>query len=403
MSNLRGKTILLGVAGSIAAYKAAELASSLTQQGAAVQVILTAGAEKFITPLTFQSITGRKAYTDADLWSADAHILHVGLAHGADLMVTAPCTANSLTKLAQGQADNLLTITALALQAPLLIAPAMDAGMYQHPAVQKNVSVLVARGASLVGPAQGRMASGLVGWGRMMEAAQIAGRIRLALGRGGRLAGKRVVITAAGSQEPIDPVRYLSNRSSGKQGYALAQAALDFGAQVTLISHPSCLTPPEGADLVRVGSAQEMQNAVLQACEEADGLVMAAAVADFTVKDPAAHKLKKRDGVPALQLTSAPDVLAGVAEARARLPRLRAVIGFAAESQDVLQNAVAKLKSKKLDLIVANDVSSADAGFAVDTNRVTFLFADGRQVALPLKPKEEVAEDVISQLASFLE
>jgi len=279
MSNPQGKTILLGVTGSIAAYKAAELASFLTQQGAAVNVILTAGAEKFITPLTFQSITGRKAYTDADLWSADAHILHVGLAHGADLMVIAPCTANSLAKLAQGQADSLLTITALALQAPLLLAPAMDAGMYQHPAVQGNVSLLLARGAVLVGPAQGRMASGLVGWGRMAEPAQIAGRIRLALAGGGRLAGRRIVVTAGGSQEPIDPVRFLTNRSSGKQGYALAQAALDAGAEVTLITHPSCLTPPEGAEVVRVGRAEEMQTAVLRACEDADGLIMAAAVA----------------------------------------------------------------------------------------------------------------------------
>jgi len=244
MTVLTDKHILLGVTGSIAAYKAADLASKLTQAGAQVNVILTAAAEKFIAPLTFQSVTGRRAYTDADLWGGEAHVLHVGLGHSTDLLVIAPCTADTMAKLAHGLADNLLTVTALAAACPLVIAPAMDGGMFDAPATQANLAALIQRGARILGPAEGHLASGLSGPGRMLEPLEILGHIRAALGKSGKLAGKKIVVTAGGTQEALDPVRVLTNHSSGKQGYALAQAALDLGADVCLISAPTALSAP---------------------------------------------------------------------------------------------------------------------------------------------------------------
>jgi phosphopantothenoylcysteine decarboxylase/phosphopantothenate--cysteine ligase len=401
MSNLAGKRILLGVTGSIAAYKAADLASRLTQAGAQVDAILTPVAVKFVTPLTFQSVTGRKAFTDAELWGGEAHVLHVGLGGGADLLIIAPCSANTLAKLAHGIADNLLTITALASRGPLLLAPAMDAGMYAHPATQANVRLLTERGVEFAGPAEGRMASGLEGLGRMVEPAELVGHARRVLGRNGPLAGKKVVVSAGGTQEPIDPVRVITNRSSGKQGYALAQAAVDAGATVVLVSGPTGLTPPVGARPLQVRTAQEMLGAVLAESAGADALVMAAAVADFRPKKAAGDKLKKRDGIPQLPLEAAPDVLAAVAGLGSGRPQL--VIGFAAESRDLVENARAKLEAKGLDMIAANDVSAADAGFGADTNRVTLLYPDRKEEDLPLMSKDEVAEAVVARLASLLE
>src|SRR5215207_8587096 len=281
MSIFSNKRITLGVTGSIAAYKAADLASKLTQTGAQVDVILTGAAEKFITPLTFQSVTGRRAYTDSELWGNEAHVLHVGLGHTADLLIIAPCTANSISKLAQGAADSWLTVTALAANCPLIIAPAMDGGMFDHPATQENVDTLKKRGAIIVGPAEGHLASGLSGPGRMLEPMDILGHARLALGYNGLLAAKKVVVTAGGTQEPLDPVRVLTNRSSGKQGYALAQAALDAGAHVTLIATPTGLIAPVGAQVIEVETAKQMLDCVLTETEDSDALIMAAAVADF--------------------------------------------------------------------------------------------------------------------------
>lgn len=403
MSVLEGKNILLGVTGSIAAYKAADLASKLTQSGTLVDVVLTAGAEKFVTSLTFQSVTGRKVYTDADLWGGQAHVLHVGLAHNTDLVVIAPCTANTLAKLAHGIADNLVTITALAARCPLVLAPAMDVGMYTAQATQENVQTLQRRGAYFAGPTEGRMASGLLGLGRMLEPAELLGHIRLALGKSGALAGRRLVITAGGTQEPLDPVRVLTNKSSGKQGYALAQAALDWGAEVVLISAPTMLTPPVGARLIAIQTARQMLEAVLRECVEADALVMAAAVADFRPAQAAPDKMKKRAGIPQIKLEATEDILATVAGQRSKMNRLRLVVGFAAESRDLLENAVEKLKSKKLDFIVANDISAPDSGFGADTNRITILFADGRRESLPLMSKVQAAEAVIERLAAALE
>jgi phosphopantothenoylcysteine decarboxylase/phosphopantothenate--cysteine ligase len=402
MSILTDKAILLGVTGSIAAYKAAELASRLAQAGAQMDAILTGGAEHFVTPLTFQSVTGRKAYTDADLWGGEAHVLHVGLGRAADLLVIAPCTANTLAKLAHGLADNLLTITALAATCPLLIAPAMDGGMFEHPATQDNLRTLTERGATLAGPAQGHLASGLSGVGRMLEPLELVGHIRRILGRQGKLAGKKIVVTAGGTQEPIDPVRFIANRSSGKQGYALAQAALDLGAEVILISSVD-LPAPVGAALVKVGTVAELQAAVLSETADADALVMAAAPADFRPKTAAENKLKKRDGLPQLALEFAPDILEALAAQRAGKGHPQVVVGFAAESRDLLENATAKLKSKNLDIIAANDVSASDAGFAVDTNRISLLHADGQVEALPLMSKQEVAEVILERVAALLE
>lgn len=411
MSVFTDKRILLGVTGSIAAYKAADLASKLAQAGAQVDVILTAGAQKFVAPLTFQSVTGRRAYAESDLWGGEAHVLHIGLAHRADALVIAPCTANTLAKLAHGLADNLLTIAALANRSPLVLAPAMDGGMFDSPATQTNLTILLERGASVIGPAEGRLASGLVGRGRMAEPAEIFDHLRLVLGHSGALAAKKVVVSAGGTQEPLDPVRVLTNRSSGKQGYALAQAALDAGAQVTLVTAPTALTPPVGAEVIRVETALQMLEAVLAESAKADALIMAAAVADFRPKNAAGNKMKKRDGIPQVELEATEDILEAVARQRLALSevegskkkRPKVTVGFAAESQNLLANASEKLKSKDLDLIVANDISAPDAGFEVETNRVTLLFENGKQESLPLMSKVEVAETIIARLAALLE
>ncbi|MGD0752615.1 MAG: bifunctional phosphopantothenoylcysteine decarboxylase/phosphopantothenate--cysteine ligase CoaBC [Anaerolineales bacterium] len=401
MKIFSNKHILLGVSGSIAGYKAVELASKLTQAGAQVDVILTPAAEKFITPLTFQSVTGRKAFSNADLWGGQAHVLHIGLAQGADLLVIAPCTANTLGKLAHGIADNLLTITALAARCPLLVAPAMDVGIYTNIATQENVRILTQRGVYFAGPDEGRMASGLVGKGRLVEPAELLGHLRCVLGRQGPLSGKKIVVTAGGTQEPLDPVRVLTNKSSGKQGLALAQAAIDAGGTVVLVSAQTVLAAPVGARHIPIRTAQEMLESVLAESEGADALIMAAAVADFRPKRAAEQKFKKRDGIPQFDLEAAPDILVAVAAMGSRRPRV--VIGFAAESRDLLENAAAKLKSKRLDMIVANDISAADSGFGVDTNRVTLLFSDAKERPLPLMRKDDVAETIIAHLAMLLE
>ena len=402
MSALSNKRILLGVTGSIAAYKAADLASKLTQAGAQVDVVLTESAQKFITPLTFQSVTGRRAYTDADLWGDEAHVLHVGLGHAADLLVIAPCTANTLAKLAHGQADSLLTVTALASNCPLLLAPAMDGGMYDHAATQENLDTLKKRGAVIVEPAEGHLASGLTGKGRLPETAELIGHIRLILGRDGWLAKRKVIVTAGGTQEPLDPVRVLTNHSSGKQGYAIAQAALDAGAQVTLITAPTALIHPVGARVMQVQTARQMLDAVLQESAGSDALIMAAAVADFRPKTSAKDKIKKEGGVPQIELEGTEDILKTVSSRRSDLKRLRVVVGFAAESQHLLENAANKLKSKSLDMIAANDISASDAGFSVETNRVTLLFADGSRESLSLMSKTEVAEIMIERIGKLL-
>jgi len=402
MNPLKERRIILGVTGSIAAYKAVELASKMTQVGAEVDVILTSAAAQFVKPLSFQSVTGRRAGIDDDLWGAEGHISHIALAKGADLIVIAPASANTLAKLANGLADNLLTLTALAASCPLLLAPAMDAGMFDHPATQENVKSLSERGAIILGPQEGHLASGLVGKGRMVEPADLLAQIRFLLSRKGPLIGKKIVVTAGGTQELIDPVRMITNRSSGKQGYALAQAALDLGAEVTLISGPVSLDVPVGADYIGVRTAQEMLEAVLKATPHASALVMAAAVADFRPDFVSASKIKKEKGLDVIQLEKTADILMEVATMKKTTGWPKLTIGFAAESDQLIANAKLKLASKQLDLIVANDISAEDAGFSVDTNRVTFLFPDGSIETPPLMSKVEVAETIMQKILMLI-
>jgi phosphopantothenoylcysteine decarboxylase/phosphopantothenate--cysteine ligase len=402
MNPFANKHIVLGVTGSVAAYKAVELASKMTQAGALVDVILTAGALHFVSALQFQSVTGRKAYTDADLWGGDAHVVHVNLGHSADLLVIAPVTASTMAKLANGLGDNLLSVSALAAGCPMLLAPAMDLGMYQNPATQKNAATLKERGAHFIGPAEGHLASGLTGPGRFEEPAIILGHIRYLLSRGGSLQGKRFVVSAGGTQEPIDPVRLVTNRSSGKQGYAVAQAALDSGADVTLITTPTALDSPSGVNVIPVHTAAEMLKAVLEFSQNADALIMTAAVADFTPSHTAENKIKK-DGKPlSIELVPTEDILMAVADQKAKSGFPRYTIGFAAESENLLNNAAQKIEKKKLDLIVANDISQKHSGFEAETNQVIFLNRDGSHEAFPILSKYEVAEKIIQKISSWL-
>ncbi|OGO17881.1 MAG: phosphopantothenoylcysteine decarboxylase [Chloroflexi bacterium RBG_16_48_8] len=400
---LHERRILLGVSGSIAAYKAADLASKLTQAGALVDVILSDAAQEFVSPITFQSVTGRNVYTDVELWASEGHILHVGLAENAELFIIAPVTANTIGKLAHGLADSLLTLTALAVKCPLLLAPAMDAHMFENPAVQDNLALLRQRGVFVVEPAEGRMASGLVGKGRLVETWELIGHIRRQFGRRGPLAGLLFVVTAGGTQEPIDAVRAITNRSSGKQGFALAQAALDRGAEVVLIAGPSHLQTPIGAKRIDVRTAAEMRDAVLNEVDKADVLLMAAAVADFRATQTSPEKIKRSKGVPQIQLEPTDDILALVANNRRTKGWPRLMIGFAAESEDLITNARAKLLERDLALIVANDITAHDAGFDVETNQVTLIDAEGGVQELPLMTKVEVAESVFQRILRLLE
>ncbi len=396
---LQNKQIILGVTGGIAAYKAAGVCSQLVQGGASVDVVMTEAAQKFIAPLTFQALTHRPVYTDMFDIPAGENIPHIALADAADLLLIAPATAHTLAKLANGLADDLLSAIALATPAPLLLAPAMETDMWRHPATQANMEKLRAWGATVVGPAEGRLASGAMGQGRLVEPEEIVSAARVVLGRRGDLAGWRVAVTAGGTREAIDPVRFVSNHSSGKMGYALATAARDRGARVTLIT-TAALPDPFGIEVIHLDSAAQMLAAVLETTRQADLLVMAAAVADFRPKTVAEQKIKKKGDAGGLRLEMVrnPDILAEVAAQKAagRGPRL--TVGFAAETEDLLTNARGKLERKKLDLIAANDVTASDAGFAVDTNRVTLLAADGSIEALPLLSKLEVAEKILDNV-----
>jgi len=402
---LKDKRVVLGVTGGIAAYKACTLASHLTQAGALVDAVMTEAATRFVAPLTLEALTGRPVYTS--MWETSqrglpTHIAHVGLGHAADLLVIAPATANTMAKLAHGVADNLLSTLALAARCPLLLAPAMDVGMWSHAATQANVAILKERGAHMAGPARGRMASGLEGQGRLLEPDQILGRIRWVLGRGGSLSGRRVVVSAGPTREPLDPVRFLSNPSSGRQGFALAQAALDRGAEVSIVAGPTDLPTPVGARRVDVTTAAEMAGAVLEACAKADVLLMAAAVANYRPADVASQKVEKGQEGLVVRLARTTDVLAAVAERRAETDCPSVVVGFAAETEDLIENARGKLEAKDLDLIVANDVTAPDAGFGVRTNRVMLLDQDGGVEELPLMSKAAVAEAVLERTVALL-
>jgi len=393
---IKDKTVVLGVTGSIAAYKAAELASQLTQAGAKVEVIVTEAATEFITPLTFRNITGRPVITKMFELASEYSVEHVALAEAADVVVIAPATANNIAKLAAGIADDMLCCTVLATKAPIIVAPAMDVSMYENQATQDNLAKLKARGFTIVGPGYGRLASGKRGLGRLVDVNEISGTICQVLGRSGDLAGKRIVVTAGGTQEPVDPVRCLTNRSSGRMGYALAEAARDRGAQVVLISAPSSLPKPIGMDVVNVGTAQEMYEAVKKAVDKADALIMAAAVADYRPKKVSKNKIKRqRASSLTLELERTPDILV---EVKGKFLR----VGFAAESENLVANAKEKLEKKRLDLIVANDITAVGSGIGADTNQVVIIGRAGKIEELPLLPKREVADRVLDKVTQFL-
>ena len=401
---LQHKRIVLGVTGGIAAYKSASVCSQLVQGGALVDVVMTEAAQKFIPPLPFQALTHRPIYSDIFDIPASQNIPHIALADAADLLLVVPATANTLAKIANGLADNLLTAIALASRAPILLAPAMEADMWQHPATQANLHRMETwPNLFFVGPAEGRLASGATGQGRLVEPDEVVGMVRTILGYTGELANTEVVVTAGGTREAIDPVRFVSNYSSGKMGYALADAARDRGARVTLITTAS-LPAPTGVRIIKVDSAASMQDAVLAAINGNGVLIMAAAVADFRPASIAGQKIKKKADTAglALEMVRNPDILEAVAHQKAAGSGPRLTVGFAAETEDLVRNAKAKLARKNLDLIAANDVTAADAGFTVDTNRVTLVDAAGATEALPLMSKVEVAEAILDRVAELL-
>jgi phosphopantothenoylcysteine decarboxylase/phosphopantothenate--cysteine ligase len=392
---LEGKTVVLGVTGSIAAYKAVDIASQLSRAGVKVDVVMTEKATRFVSPLSFRAITGRTVTADMFDASSELNVAHIALARAADVVAIAPATANVIAKLATGIADDVLCCTVLATNAPVVIAPAMDANMYENPVTQENVSRLKKRGFVFVGPKFGKLVSGEEGLGRFANTGEIIGVISQVLGRGGSFADRHIVVTAGGTQEFIDPVRIITNRSSGKMGYALAEAARDRGAKVTLITGPTLLTKPVGVEAVDVCTAEEMLQAVRSAISGADVLVMAAAVADYRPKSRAKDKIKKEDAGLTLELERTTDILGEVKGDFIR-------VGFAAESENLVENATRKLRRKKLDLIVANDVTVKGSGFGTDSNRVTIIGKDGKAESLSLLAKREVADRILDKVVALL-
>ena len=393
---LAGKRIVLGVCGSIASYKAADIASKLTQAGALVDAVLTASAQKFVTALTFRSLTARPVFTDMYDPQSTLAEEHVELARAADAMLIAPASATTLARLAHGLADDMVALTALATAAPVIVAPAMDAQMWVHPATQANIALLRERGVIFAGPIEGRLASGRIGLGRMLDTDAILGAVRQAIGARGDLAGRRIVVSAGGTQEPIDPVRYIGNRSSGKMGFALAEAARDRGATVTLVCGPVALTAPYGVERIDVRTTDEMATAIARAADRCDALIMAAAPADFRAAAESKQKIKRTGAPLSVDLTPNSDIIASLRD------RSFVKMGFAAETEHLLANAQAKIANKGLDLIVANDVTASGAGFAHDTNRVTLIDAGGTAEELPLLSKYDVAMRILDRLASLL-
>lgn len=388
----RQKNIVLGVTGSIACYKAVDLASKLTQAGAHVDVVMTESATKFVSSLTFRSITHRPVVTDMFDPASELGIHHVAVAERADIVVVAPATANFIAKAAGGMADDALSATMLATAAPVLIAPAMDGYMYENAATQGSLQTLRGRGVFVAGPASGRLASGLSGRGRLIETPELLGHVALVLGREGDLRGRKVVVSAGGTQEAIDPVRFITNRSSGKMGYAVAEAACNRGASVSLVAAPTSLPDPVGVSVTRVTSALEMRRVLVAECEDADVLVMAAAVADWRPVTAAKRKLKKGPAENwSLKLTRTPDIIAEISGNNL------VKVGFAAETESLVPNAQAKLRAKDIDLIVANDLTLEGSGFEVDTNKVTLVDRGGRTEELPLMDKYEVGHRLLDR------
>jgi phosphopantothenoylcysteine decarboxylase/phosphopantothenate--cysteine ligase len=396
MSILRDKTIVLGVSGGIAAYKAAEIVRALVQRGAKVRVMMTRNAQEFITPLTLQTLAQSPVATDTFNLTQESEIGHIRLADSADAVLIAPATANLIAKAAAGIADDILTTVLLATQAPVAFAPAMNVHMYAHPTVIENLGRLRARGATIIEPAEGELACGYEGKGRLPDTAIVVAELERILSPND-LTGERVLVTAGPTQEAIDPVRFVSNRSSGKMGFAIAAAARRRGAQVRLVAGPSALATPYGVERIDTGSAAELLSATSSHFPWATALVMAAAVADFRPAHPAAGKVKKNSKGIELKMSSIADELPRIAAKKGS----RLMIGFAAETDDLAANAKSKLARKRLDLIVANDVTQAGAGFGVDTNIVTFFGADGSVESLPILSKDQVADKILDRLAAM--
>ncbi len=390
---LSGKTVVLGVTGGIAAYKACDLCSRLKKLGADVRVILTENAAKFVPPLTFQALSQNPVVDGMFDEPAQWEIKHISLAKAADMFVVAPATANLIAKHANGIADDMLTSTLLATRAPILLAPAMNTWMWRHPATQANMETLRARGVHTVGPGSGRLACGDVDEGRMAEPAEIAEAVLALFAAEQDFAGKHVLVTAGPTREALDPVRYLSNHSSGKMGYAIAEAALARGASVTLVTGPVSLTPPKGAEVVHIVSTEDLRDAVLARADACDVIIQAAAPADFRAETVAGQKIKKTDGGKlTMTFAQTPDVAKAVGE-RKRPDQF--VVVFAAETENLVENARGKLMRKNADLVVANDVSREGAGFSVDTNIVTLVTREGA-AELPQMPKRAVADEILN-------
>ena len=396
--SLDGKRILLGVTGSIAAYKAVELLRLLTKHGAEVQVVMTEAAAKFVTPLTFETLSRQPVLLD--MWSlAYSHrIGHIEATQRADLFVVAPATARTIARLALGLADDLLSCIYLASRCPVIIVPAMDCDMFEHPALQENLKRLRDRGVRIVEPDMGPLASGLVGRGRLAELSEILSAIERIVAPVRDLEGQVVLVTAGPTREPLDPVRYLSNRSSGKMGYAIAEAAAARGARVILVSGPTALSVPRSVDVIHVETAQEMCEAVLAKLAAAGVVIKAAAVADYRPKQKAERKIKKDEGVREITLEPTPDILAEVGKNKGQ----RIVVGFAAETDDLVANAQKKLRRKNLDLMVANDVSQPGVGFDADTNAVKILDPQGNIEDVPILPKRQVADRILDRVTALL-
>ena len=392
---LENKRVILGVTGSIACYKALDLASKMVQAGALVDTVMSYGATQFVTPLAFRSITHREVVTDLFDTNSTYSIEHIELAQQADIVVIAPATAHCIAKLAAGLADDPLTTTILATTAALLVAPAMDGGMFSHPATQENLAKLRQRGVMIAGPASGRLASGLIGTGRLLETPELLGHIAYALGKDGDLAGKTIVVSAGGTMEPIDPVRVITNHSSGKMGYALAEAGRDRGAKVILVAAPTGLPDPALVEVVAVKTAQEMCDAVLERVKGADALIMAAAVADYRPTTEADQKIKKASADLTIDLAKTTDILEAANGDFVK-------VGFSAETQNLVSNAKIKVGSKNLDLIVANDVTDPNSGFGIDTNKVTLIDRDLNVEELPVLTKYEVGHRILDRVSKLL-
>ena len=385
MSSLSGRRIVLGVAGGIAAYKAVEICRRMVDAGAHVSVIMTEDAHRFVGPVTFSALSSEKVHTS--LWDDDSSIPHTRLGQAADLMIVAPATARVLSAYATGYSADLLVATLIATRAPVIVCPAMHTEMWEHPSVQDNLAVLRARGVHVVDPESGRLAGGDSGAGRLASPESIVAAATAVLGTARDMEGLHVLVTAGGTREPIDAVRVIANRSSGKQGYAVAAVAAERGARVTLVSTVE-IPAPAGVDVVCVETAEQMKTAVDRVAPTADVVVMAAAVADFRPVRAAGGKLKKRDGAPEIVLEATPDILAGLGESKR--PG-QVLVGFAAETDDLEANALDKLRRKNLDMVVANDVSAPGVGFGHDTNAVTIWLSTGDRKSVPLASKRAVA------------